>query len=76
MAKNEDEVKRSLIEIVRSTQSIDLFKKHNWTGTLDQYFALLRENPLPTRKAWARLRDRISELGYDTVRIGRKELRD
>ncbi|HAG91078.1 MAG TPA: serine protein kinase, partial [Bdellovibrionales bacterium] len=50
-------------ELIGSLQNSENFKDYTWTGSFDDYLALVRENPKITRNAYQRMYDMIMSKG-------------
>ncbi len=53
----------SLTEQIASLQDKKVYEDLHWTGTFDEYLALVREKPEVTRTSWQRMYDMIISYG-------------
>jgi serine protein kinase len=65
---------RELLESVLATQNLEEFRDQHWTGTFEQYLAMVRENPKLARTAHQRLYDMILSYGTSEYVDNKKQI--
>ena len=64
----------ALIAKVASLQNLKEYAELNWTGTLEDYLAIVRKNPSVTRSAFQRVYDMILSYGQEEYIDNKKRL--
>ena len=53
----------AILSLIRQRQDLDSYRERHWTGTLEDYIALVLQNPRIARNAYQRLHDMILSHG-------------
>ena len=64
----------NLIERIASLQNIERYRELNWTGTFEDYLALVREHPEVTRTAFQRIYEMIIGQGTEEYIDNKKRI--
>jgi serine protein kinase len=65
---------RAMLERVIQAQNLQQFRDQNWTGTIEDYLVLVRDNPAVTRSAFQRVYDMLLSYGTSEYVDNKKRL--
>jgi len=64
----------SLIDSISKHQNSDEFQELNWTGSLDDYLAIVKKSPAVCRTAFQRIHDMILSYGWEEYVDNKKKI--
>lgn len=65
---------RSLVSVIGELQDVDGFRDRYWSGTFEEYLAIVRDDPAVARSAFQRLYDMIVSYGTEEYTWNRETI--
>src|SRR3979411_1990162 len=65
---------RNMLAKIAALQDLKEYQELNWTGTFEDYLAIVRENPKVARSAFQRMYDMILSYGQEEYIDNKKKL--